>query len=144
MAQNPDTNPIIDDIERQYKLFKDQQDQKMRGTLAVNLSYFLLRSGETQAKVAEKTGISTSALNSYVRGTRYPRPGQLDALAKYFHVSVGELTDDPTERNKSVTVSDEAKKIAYSFDELDLHGRELVRIIIQNELNRVRSTGDIR
>ena len=112
-------------------------DQKMRDILSVNLSYFLLRNGESQARVAEKTGISTSALSSYVKGTRYPRPGQLDALAKYFHVSVGELTDDPTER-KSLSVSDEAKRIAYSFDELDLHGRELVRIIIQSELNRIR------
>ena len=131
----------VEELERQYQEYKDmleQQDQRMRDTLAANLSYFLLRSGETQAKVAEKTGISTSALNSYVKGTRYPRPGQLDSLAKYFHVSVGELTDDGTGREKAMSVSEEAKKIAYSFDQLDLHGRELVRMIVQFELNRVR------
>ena len=116
---------------------KDQSDQRMRDTLAVNLNYFVVRSGETQANIADKTGISTSALNSYLRGQRYPRPKQIKALAEYFHVSVGELTDDPTERGQTDNMSSEARQIAYSFDRLDLHGRELVRIIIQSEMNRV-------
>ena len=115
----------------------DIEDQKMRDILAVNLAYQILRMGESQSHVAERTGISASALNSYVKGQRYPRPGQLNALAKYFHVSVGELTDDPTEVNKTSQVSNEAKRIAYSFDELDAHGKELIRLIIQSELSRM-------
>ena len=121
-------NPSIDELE----------DLRMREILAVNLSYLLVKNGETQARVAEKTGISTSALNSYMKGKRYPRPGQLNALAKYFHVSVGELTDDPTEVDNKTNLSNEAKQIAYSFDELDAHGKELVRIIIHSELQRIR------
>lgn len=117
---------------------KDESDQRMRDTLSVNLNYFVVKSGETQANIAEKTGISTSALNSYLQGKRYPRPKQIKALAEYFHVSVGELTDDPTERGQDGNMSSEARKIAYSFDELDAHGRELIRIIIQCEMNRAR------
>ena len=115
----------------------DADDQRMRDTLAVNLNYFILKSGESQSRVAEKTGISASALNSYVTGQRYPRPGQLNALAKYFHITVGELVDDPNTRSNSASISAEAKRIAYSFDELDQHGRELVRLIVQAELNRM-------
>ena len=115
----------------------DIEDQSMREILAANLSRLIQRTGESQSRVAEKTGISASALNSYIKGQRYPRPGQLNALAKYFHVSVGELTDDPTERNGNTQISVEARRIAYSFDELDQHGRELVRLIIQSELGRL-------
>lgn len=126
--------------EREYSqnpLILDR-DQKMRSTLAINLNYLLIKSGESQTYVAEKTGISSSALHNYVKGIRYPRPGQLDALAKHFHVSVGELTDDPAEKIPEISVSEEAKRVAYNFDELDPHGRELVRIIIQSELNRLK------
>lgn len=116
----------------------DNYDQRLRETLAVNLAFRILMSGENQARIAERTGISTSALSSYVQGTRYPRPGQLDALAKYFHCSVRELTDDPTEGSGMGNISNEARQIAFSFDELDQHGKELVCIIIQSELKRIQ------
>jgi len=115
----------------------DIDDQIMRDTLAVNLSYLILRSGDSQAHVAEKTGISPSALSSYLNGVRYPRPGQLNALAKYFHTTVGQLTDAPTGGNPQPQISSEAKQIAYSFDELDAHGKELVRLILNAELGRM-------
>lgn len=116
----------------------DDYEQKLRDTLAANLSFRILISGDSQARIAERTGISTSALSSYVQGTRYPRPGQLDALAKYFHCSVRELTDDPTEGSGMGNISSEARQIAFSFDELDQHGKELVCIIIQSELKRIQ------
>ncbi len=116
----------------------DDYEQKLRDTLAANLSFRILLSGDSQVRIAERTGISTSALSSYVQGTRYPRPGQLDALAKYFHCSVRELTDDPTEGSGVGNISNEARQIAFSFDELDQHGKELVCIIIQSELKRIQ------
>ena len=119
----------------------DNNDQKLRDTLAVNLAYLIAKNGDSQARVSERTGISPSALSNYISGFRYPRPAQLDALAKYFHVSVGELTDDPTERSREDGLSSEARQIAFSFDELDQHGKELIRIIIHSELNRIRNEG---
>lgn len=115
----------------------DINNQIMRDTLAVNLSYLILQSGDSQARVAERTGISPSTLNSYLKGQRYPRPGQLNALAKYFHTTVGRLTDAPTGESQHDQISSEAKQIAYSFDELDAHGKELVRLILNAEMERM-------
>lgn len=114
------------------------EESKLRSTLSYNLSHRIKSGGYTQAQVADATGISTSALSSYCQGARYPRPNQLEALAKFFHISVAELTDTDQARNLSSRhLSQEAYIVASSFDELDDHGRELVRLILDSELRRV-------
>lgn len=113
------------------------------GNIRDNLSYNLARrikdSGESQVNIAAATGISPSALSSYCTGARYPRPEQLCALADYFGISVGELTDDDAIRRRQANrLSQEATRIAEMFDELDFHGRSLIRMVVEAELRRVR------
>lgn len=112
-------------------------DKRLRKILAENLSSFVRQSGYSQAQIAAATEISTSALSAYCSGTRYPRPSQLKALATFFHTTVGALTDDAQERNKTEKeFTQEAYWIASSFEELDDYGRELVRMVVENELRR--------
>lgn len=119
---------------------KSTDNEKMRQTLAENLEFIIRQSGYTQAQVADATGISRSAMSSYCNGVRYPRPSQLKALAEFFKVGIGRLTDDLRESGMGQSeMSNEAYWIAQSFDELDSYGRELVRIVVENELRRLDS-----
>ena len=118
-------------------------EARLRHILAVNLTSLVRQSGRTQAQVADATCISRSAMSSYCNGVRYPRPSQLKALAEYFKISVGALTDDSQERNKNEReFSHEAYWIAQSFEELDRYGRELVQMVVENELRRYAKQKD--
>lgn len=117
----------------------DTYEKNIRDNLSYNLSRRIKDSGESQANIAAATGISASALSSYCTGARYPRPEQLRALADYFNISVGELTDDEAIRQRQANrLSQEATRIAELFDELDSHGRSLIRMVVDAELRRVR------
>lgn len=117
----------------------DPRDKYMREVLSRNLTQRIKDSGQTQAQVAAASGIGANSLSSYCKGVRFPRPEVLRALADYFNVSVGELTDDETTRTRAMAgLSQEAATIAALYDELDQHGRTLVRIVVDAELQRVR------
>lgn len=116
---------------------KDGNDSRLRMILSQNLTSFVRQSGQSQAQIAAATGISASALSSYCNGVRYPGPAPLNALASFFHTTVGALTDDGSSRNRSQQeFSREAYWVAQSFEELDDYGRELVRMVVENELRR--------
>ena len=118
----------------------DNDSARLRSVLAYNLTSFVRQSGYSQAQIAAATEISTSALSAYCSGTRYPRPSQLKTLANFFNTTVGALTDDEQARNKGgKEFSQEAYWIASSFEELDSYGRELVRVVVENELRRFES-----
>ena len=115
-------------------------DSKLREVLSTNLQALVRQTGYTQAQIAEATGISKSALSSYCNGARYPRPSQLKALSEFFHAPVGRLTDDTQYQARNMReFSQDAYWIAQSFEELDGYGRELVRIVVENELRRFNS-----
>ena len=113
----------------------------IREMFAENLRRCIRDSGRSQAEIAEETGISTTALSNYCTGVRYPRAEQLSALAKYLRVSIGELTDDPEAKPRGVT-SNEASRLMMVYDELDAHGKELVRLVAEAELRRAREAKD--
>ena len=46
----------------------------------------------TQDKLSEVLGITKQALSHYERGTRYPKPETLEAIADYFNVDMDYLT----------------------------------------------------
>ena len=120
---------------------KDMSDKQMKAILSRNLTQKIRDSGESQAKIADALGISTSSLSSYCTGERFPRSELLRALADYFNISVGELTDDEATRRRSGSyVSQEAMTTARLYDELDQYGRSLVRLVLDAEVRRVRDS----
>ena len=120
------------------KTSKKEKDP-MKDTLARNLRQRVKDSGKSQADIAEATNISTSSLSSYCTGERFPRAKTLRVLADYFNISVGELTDNEATRGRAqATLSPEAVVLASQYDELDVHGRALLRMVMDAELDRVR------
>ena len=63
----------------------------IRQELALNLFDYSEMYGKTQKDLCEETGIPKSSMSAYFNGTRYPRPSQLEALAKCFGISVSRL-----------------------------------------------------
>lgn len=115
------------------------KDVEYRNTLARNLASRIRQAGVTQKQLAEATGISPSALSSYVQGVRYPRPEYVTALANYFGIEPGELTEDADKREaKTSQLSDEAIRIGETFDQLDSLGKEVIRFVIDVEFQRTR------
>ena len=120
---------------------KDMSDKQMKAILSRNLTQKIRDSGESQANIAAALDISTSSLSSYCTGERFPRSEQLRALADYFNISVGELTDDEATRRRSASyLSQEAASMASLYDELDQYGRSLVRLVLDAEIRRVRDS----
>jgi transcriptional regulator with XRE-family HTH domain len=115
------------------------KDIEYRSTFTRNLSNRIRQAGVTQKQLADATGISPSALSSYVQGVRYPRPEYVTALANYFGIEPGELTEDTDKREaKASQLSDEALRIGETFDQLDPLGKEVIRFVIDVELQRTR------
>lgn len=110
----------------------------IREILAETLTMKIRQSGKSQAELAQEVGVSTSTLSAYCTGARYPRPELLEKLADALHTSVGSLTGSVSVRLPRDEVSREAELIALSFDQLDEHGRNLIRMIVDAELKRVR------
>ena len=114
------------------------KDTAYRDILSRNLGRLIREKGISQAQLAEATGISPSALSSYVQGVRYPRPEYVTALANYFGVTPGELTEDGQAKDNRVgQLSNEAIRIAEAFDRLDPLGQEVIRFVTDAELQRL-------
>lgn len=113
------------------------RDDMIRKTFAKNLLHYIAQSGKPLQRIADDTGISKSALSNYCSGYRYPRPMQLDVLAKYFHISVADLTEDGEQvHGWKDELSRDAYQLARDYDQLGSESRELVRMIVKYELNR--------
>lgn len=128
------------------------EEERLRKILAFNLSHYIALRGESLQRIADDIGISKSALSNYCNGYRYPRPAQLDALAEYLHVTVGDLTQEIQETQGTQGAhgaqgsgvhggryGQQAVWIRQMVEQLDDHGQEIVRAVIEVELKRMRS-----
>jgi len=66
--------------------------------LASVLKSLRLETGLTQSQLAEETGLSSHAINSYESGRRTPNSKAMAALERYFHVSGEYLRGESNER----------------------------------------------
>lgn len=121
----------VDELNQQAK------DDMLRRTLSKNLIHYIAESGKPLQRIANETGISKSALSNYCSRHRYPRPMQLDVLAKYFHISVADLTEDREQVPEwKKDLSRDAYKLASDYDQLSRESKALVRMVVDYELNR--------
>lgn len=51
--------------------------------------------GLTQAEFGKIAGVSDKAVSTWENGTAEPRMGSIQKIADHFHISKGELLDDP-------------------------------------------------
>ena len=69
-----------------------QEDAKVQ--FAMNLADYMTSRGVTRNDLSRATGIPYTTISNWLQGARFPRPEQLDKLAKYLKVSRADLLDD--------------------------------------------------
>lgn len=93
-----------------------------------------------KSKLVSQLPLNYSTYANYESGIREPNAETLQLLARHFGVSVDYLVGASEVRRKAEDISalteDEHRHIA-EYRKLDTHGRELVDIVINKELERV-------
>ena len=93
----------------------------------------------TQSELAEKTQLSYSSIVSYENGLRDPNARAMATLESFFGVS-GEyllgLTDINSAKVRTFSASHNKAPILEKYERLDQHGKELVDLIVNKELER--------
>lgn len=98
--------------------------------------------GMTQAEFGKSVGIAKSTYNNYETGIRDPKSDFWIAVAQKYNVTIDYLmgfsdTPCPEGVKKAPPISDEAMKLAKDYDGLDSHGKRIVRIVADEELERI-------
>lgn len=65
-----------------------------REVFAINLRYYLERSGKTQKELAEIIGVSSPTMHDWINGKKYPRIDKVEKLADYFGILKSDLIED--------------------------------------------------
>lgn len=82
-----------------------------KAVMAENLQYYLSRSGKSQKELAEIIGVSTSALNNWILGLKYPRIDKIELMANYFGIKKSDLIEDRKEKSADNGLSENVKKL---------------------------------
>ena len=73
---------------------------------AINLAYYLKRSGKGQREVADAIGVASSTFNEWMKGKKYPRIDKIELLASYFRIKKSDLIESrakPTPNDPQMT-----------------------------------------
>lgn len=61
---------------------------------AKNLEYYIKKNNITQKELAEAIGVSSPALNDWIKGKKFPRIDKIEKLADYFKILKSDLIED--------------------------------------------------
>lgn len=85
---------ISEMFDESNEMFSEQEADPLtdiRAVFSKNLRTLVTRTGKFRKEVSEDIGVSYSTFSEWCTGKKYPRPESLEALARYFGVSVLEL-----------------------------------------------------
>ncbi len=109
-----------------------QEDAKVQ--FAMNLADYMTSRGVTRNDLSRATGIPYTTISNWLQGARFPRPEQLDKLAKYLQVSRADLLDDgldeyeKTYRARSPRPRDKKQELMFALwdgaEKMDEHDLE--------------------
>ena len=100
--------------------------------------------GITRKEFAEQLGIPYTTLRNYETGQREPGHKLLIKMASMLSVSVDTLIGNQVKKEKSPPCSGEAMKLAKDYDGMDRHGQEIVRLVADKELERLRTESAVK
>ena len=103
----------------------------------VNLRNYREAAGLTQLQVAERLGITKSTYCNYESGKREPDVAKIKKIAKALGISADALLETGHDSKKDTAFSAGAMKLAKDYETLDAHGRAAVRVVMDEELNRM-------
>ena len=74
--------------------------------MAMNLAFYLEKSGKTQKEMAEIVGVATSTFNDWMKGKKYPRIDKIQLLADYFGIKKADLIESKRMETKNEAITD--------------------------------------
>ena len=115
------------------------REKEYKRIVANRLSNLLSDKGAKQVDISNQTGIPTSTLTGYFKGTSLPSPGNVQKLADFFGVLKSDI-DPRFESSKDDSASTDLDKIldhAMSYDgkPMNKHDREVIRAYIEGYMN---------
>nr|DAX47135.1 MAG TPA: Repressor protein CI [Caudoviricetes sp.] len=117
-------------------------DIEIMKRISININELLNRTRTKQVELSKSTGIPTSTLTGYVKGTSMPNPGNVQKIADFFRVEKSAVdprfaqnsisTDAPAWATKDdVIVFDEALKrnsVIMSYDGIELSEEDKLKL----------------
>ena len=105
-----------------------------RENIRNNLSLLLSQNKMTQKKLADTLQLSQTAVTNWIKGKNAPDIDTLMEICRIFDVSINEIISEPSQ----LLISKEAQLFTEKYSVLDAHGKELVNLIIEKELERLQ------
>lgn len=94
--------------------------------------------GITQPALAERLGVSQSAIGSWETDVNSPRATLLYALFDILHCDANYLFQDETKQlYKNEASPEEFENIIKKYRELDAHGKDMVTTVLQKEYDHI-------
>lgn len=114
----------------------------LRERIRQNLVSSMEKANINQVQLAEKLGISKGTVNNWTRGNNSPDVDMVPKICDVLGISILDLYSPSKSEaimiQKAPSISDEAISIAERYEELDGHGREAVRAILDIEWRRCK------
>lgn len=117
-----------------------------RETIRSNLSKYIAQSGYTQKETAEKLGVSKSSVTNWLKGKNSPDVELVIPICNLLNITIrdfygedGQSTNISLAPNiHALSISDKAMQLAQDYDGLDEHGRRIIRVVADEELERIK------
>jgi len=112
---------------------------ELREAIRASLERHIAESGYSQKEVAEKLGVSKSSVTNWIKGKNSPDVELVLPICKLLNISVREFYGEPDIEEPKITkkapsdLSEEAQKIAKSYEKLTEHGKGAVKAILGYE-----------
>lgn len=102
-----------------------------------NVRLLLLQNKMSVRQLAEKIGIAPTTLNDSLKSKKGIAIDSLIKIADFFHITVNDLCDESFEVFDLSLNKMNNTVILNKYNHLDSHGKEIVSIIIEKELERM-------
>ena len=109
----------------------------------VNLRNYREAAGLTQQQVAERLGITKSTYCNYESGKREPDVAKIKKIAKALGISADALLETGHGEKAVPFMSSSAMQLARDYDTLDIHGKKTVRVVMDQELERMEELANM-
>lgn len=103
------------------------------------------KNGYTRKRLAEELGKPYATITKYETGEREPGHTYIMEIAKKFGVTTDYILGvSDNFKNIAPSLPDEAMEVARDYDKLDQHGKQITRIVLDAELDRMKSQSGLR
>ena len=99
-----------------------------------------IKAGLTQEQLADQLGIAKSTLSGYESGNREPAVATIAKILDVLNIDANYLYQDESQALTEMVVSLDDKALLNKYHYLDDHGKELVDLVLEKELDRCENT----